>query len=253
MIQMEEMSLLAVRSPVGSIAAALEAVEAAILRRDVARRTGEDPAEIERNAALIACSVLDSGIEYLADQIRRLEDQAIESIDAAAPSPGDVLRRAAQVATSVVSNGPPMGVQPGVNVVPTRDTERALLQLAGLSEALADRHVMSAFDAYAQLEPNKISQGVMTENYHEVVMRGIGRGRDVVCRYADDLMEQEQLAAGAAQSRGRMRAVSRVLAGVLITGTNATTALVLGPIAAAASTVIGSAATAGINIKFAGS
>jgi hypothetical protein len=129
--------------------------------------------------------------------------------------------------------------------LPFPEVEAKLLALAGLAEVLAERHVRGALVAFRRQD---WSYDLSAHTYHQAVMTRLERGRNAVCTYAETLEVQEEAAAGALAGRRRMRRVAQVLGGVLIIGVNTGAGLMLGPVAAAASSVIGAAATSVVDI-----
>lgn len=236
----EEMALMAVRSPVGLVAAALSEVEAAMLELDVAVRFQNDAqvVHVERRAASIACVALDGAVEYLDGELQLLQEQFDET-------PGSsLLHQANSEAERAVAEG---RIVLGFTPVPVSflEVESKLLALAGLGERLAERHVRGALGAF---DREDWSYDLSNHTYHQAVMTRLERGRDAVCSYAETLEAEAEAAARALASRRRMRRIAQVLGGVLITGVNSAATLMLGPVAAAASSVIGAAATSVVDI-----
>lgn len=237
----DDMARLAARSPVGLTAAALNEVEAALLKRDVAMMRGMrgEVAPIERRAAWAACVALDSAVEYLDGELELLQAD-LQATGAGDRGLHEVYNAAEAAARSEMPSAPVAASNAQFVVV-----ESKLLQLAGLAEALADRHVRGALAAF---RTEDWSYDLGNHSYHEAVMRRLRRGRDAVCTFAEDADREDETGREAAESRKHLRLVSRVLGGVLITGANAAATVMLGPVAAAASTVIGAAATSVLDI-----
>ena len=101
---------------------------------------------------------------------------------------------------------------------PFHEVEVMLLRLAGLSEALAESHAVSAFRYF---HAESWEHNLANSTLHEAVMQRVRRGRDAVCDYSTQLEVSEQERLTTVASRNRMRKVARVLGGVLIVGTNA--------------------------------
>lgn len=208
-------------------------VESAILQRRASVRYGREAPvdELELSAARTACVVLDDALDFLDGELPRL---AARVGGDEAPLIIALRELGGTDEDSALHAAPHASFQ---------ELEVALLRLAGLAEELADQHVRNAFEAFRLHEQDwtrDLSEGC---GYVEAVMTRLERGRDAVCNYADQLGRQGEAAVRSAGSRRRMRQVATVLGGTLIVGANTAAELFLGPGAAAASIVLGSAAT----------
>lgn len=238
---LDEMALFQVRGPSGRLSAVLQTVEAALHQLDIRDRFEPDAEvrSLELDAARSACVAMDRVLDDVAPQIERLAqelDFSVGEVIEMAQYPQEV--RVEQVVRYGKPTEPPrFGLD---------DVERVLLEAAGLSSELARRHVETARASLNEPEI-EVTQADQRSLEHYAVRR-LEAGRWAVCEYAARLQDAETERQQSIRARARMRRVRRVLGGTLITATNTTAGLLLGPVGAAVSTVLGGAATGIVEI-----
>jgi hypothetical protein len=219
----------ALGSPTGVLAQTLTMVEGAVLRRQAAARFGRryDVIADELDAATAACVVLDGALEDVSPYMRSLGKELIEHQIVL----GSVFTAGNQVAAEDVLLGPDMPRERSY-----RQAESRLLQLAGLSEQLARKHVDASLESLVRGGASMNAD----MNFTDTVMGRLERGRDAVCAYAAELVRREEMRV----SRRRLRLVGRVLGGFLVTTVNAVAVPFTGPLFAAVSSIAGATAAA---------